>query len=81
MCIDATGSHYATNLLHKVEYALQLELDTPEIVNECVEACRKGGRIAIIAAYIGYVNHFNLGAFMEKQLTMRGGQTPCQKYW
>lgn len=81
VCIDCTGSHYATNLLHKVEYALQLELDTPEIVNECVEACRKGGRISVIAAYIGYVNHFNLGAFMEKQLTMRGGQTPCQKYW
>jgi threonine dehydrogenase-like Zn-dependent dehydrogenase len=26
-------------------------------------------------------NHFNIGAFMEKQLTMRGGQTPVQKYW
>lgn len=81
VCIDATGSHYATNLLHKVEQALQLEQDTPEIVNECIEACRKGGRVAIIAAYIGYTNHFNLGAFMEKQLTMRGGQTPVQKYW
>lgn len=22
-----------------------------------------------------------LGAFMEKQLTMRGGQTPVQRYW
>jgi hypothetical protein len=21
------------------------------------------------------------GAFMEKQLTMRGGQTPVQRYW
>lgn len=31
--------------------------------------------------YVGFANHFNIGAFMEKCLTMRGGQTPCQKYW
>lgn len=27
---------------------------------------------------LGFVNAFQLGAFMEKQLTMRGGQTPVQ---
>ncbi len=81
VCIDAVGSHYATGIVHKLEYNLQLEMDTPEIVNECIETVRKGGRVSVIAAYVGFVNHFNLGAFMEKGLTMRGQQTPVQKYW
>jgi hypothetical protein len=29
-------------------------------------------------ATAGFVNAFQLGAFMEKQLTIRGGQTPVQ---
>ncbi|KAI8462561.1 MAG: GroES-like protein [Monoraphidium minutum] len=81
--VDAVGMHYATSLLHKVQVSLQLETDTPEIVNECVRAVRKGGRVAVVGAYAGFVNAFQLGAFMEKQLTIRGGQTPVQarKYW
>ncbi len=29
---------------------------------------------------IGFTNHLNIGAFMEKGLSMRAGQTPVQKY-
>lgn len=36
-----------------VQPHVQLETDTPEIVNECVKAVRKGGRISIIGAYGG----------------------------
>jgi len=28
-----------------------------------------------------FANHFNLGAFMEKGMSMAAGQTPVQKYW
>lgn len=41
----------------------------------------QGGRISIAGAYTGFTNHFNIGALMEKNLGMRGGQTPVQKYW
>eukprot|EP00887_Chlorella_sp_A99_P005459 scaffold1.g5459.t1 len=40
-----------------------------------------GGRIGVIGVYAGYTNHFNIGAFMEKGLTMAAGQCPVQKYW
>ncbi|RYG52421.1 hypothetical protein EON67_01290, partial [archaeon] len=40
-----------------------------------------GGRISLIADYYTYTNHFNIGAFMEKGLMMRGGQVWVQKYW
>lgn len=34
-----------------------------------------------VCRYSGFVNHLNIGSFMERQLTMRGGQTPVQRYW
>ncbi|KAH7277137.1 hypothetical protein KP509_39G035700 [Ceratopteris richardii] len=79
--IDAVGMHYAHSMLNRMEIAVGLETDTPEVLNEIIYTVRKGGRISIIGAYGGYVNHLNVGAFMEKSLTMRGGQTPCQSYW
>ena len=32
------------------------------------------GRISDVGVYAGFTNHFNIGAFMEKGLTMRGSQ-------
>jgi len=34
--------------------------------------------LAVVGVYVGYANHFNIGAFMEKGLSMRAGQTPVQ---
>lgn len=81
VAIEAVGVHYVQNLLHKLEVTVGLETDSTEVINECIYAVRKGGRIGIVGAYAGYANHFNLGAFMEKGLSMAGGQTPVQKYW
>ncbi|PSC68261.1 Sorbitol dehydrogenase [Micractinium conductrix] len=75
------GFHYTNSWLHWFETALKLETDPSEILNELIQCCRKGGRVSIAGAYAGYANHFNIGAMMEKCLTMRGGQTPVQKYW
>ncbi|KAF8068252.1 fdh [Scenedesmus sp. PABB004] len=79
VCIEAAGFHYAKSLLHKLEMAVQLETDSADILNELITACRKGGTISIVGVYVGFVNHFNVGAFMEKQLTMCGGQTPVRR--
>ncbi|CAL5229597.1 g12955 [Coccomyxa viridis] len=81
VCIEAVGFHYMNSWLHKIESALMLETDTSEILNELIFCCRKGGRIGVVGVYAGYCNHFNIGAFMEKGLTMAAGQTPVQKYW
>lgn len=45
-----------------------------------VAACQ-GGRIGVVGVYSGYTNHFNIGAFMEKGLTMRAGQVRCRLLW
>ncbi len=55
-----------------------LETDTADILNELIYCCRKGGTIACVGVYVGLTNGFNIGAFMEKGLTMKAGQTPVQ---
>lgn len=55
-----------------------LATDSADMLNEIFNCCRKGGRVGVIGAYAAYTNHLNIGAFMEKGLNMRAGQTPVQ---
>jgi threonine dehydrogenase-like Zn-dependent dehydrogenase len=78
--IDCVGFRFPDNLLHKIERALYLETDSPNIVNSAIEMVRKNGIIALIGDYLGYANHFNIGGLMEKHLTIRGGQLWAHAY-
>jgi threonine dehydrogenase-like Zn-dependent dehydrogenase len=80
-CIECVGVHYAHAFMHRMEMALGLETDTPEALNAAIFACRKGGRIGCIGAYIGTCNHFNIGALMMKNISLHTGPIPVQKYW
>jgi len=79
--IECAGFEYTTGILHKVERALNLETDSPDILSEMIFTTRKFGNISIIGVYSGYANHFPIGAMMEKGLNVRGGLSPTQKYW
>jgi threonine dehydrogenase-like Zn-dependent dehydrogenase len=79
--IEAAGFEYATTMRHKIERAVGLETDTSDILTEIITSTRKFGVVSIIGVYSGTTNHFPIGAMMEKGLTMRGGQSPTQKYW
>jgi threonine dehydrogenase-like Zn-dependent dehydrogenase len=82
VALDCGTFHQPKTMLHKVQKALMLETDVPEIVNECILATRKMGRIGIIAAYAGFTNNFNIGAVMEKGIRFIGnGQAPVHLYW
>ncbi|MNQ23876.1 hypothetical protein D3C85_370530 [compost metagenome] len=43
-------------------------------------ACRKGGRISMPGVYGGIGDKLPIGAFMQKGLTLKTGQTHVQKY-
>jgi len=81
VAIEAAGFEYAKTLKHKIEIAVGLETDTADILTECITSVRKFGHVSIIGVYSGFTNHFPIGAMMEKGLTVRGGQSPTQKYW
>jgi threonine dehydrogenase-like Zn-dependent dehydrogenase len=94
--IECAGFDYAHSWIHKAEMALGkcgnvlnlktkispgLETDTAEILSQMFSAVRPFGNVSIIGVYCGYANHFPIGVMMEKDLIVKCGQCPVQKYW
>jgi len=81
VAIECAGFESAKTWTHKIEMALGLETDTADIFTEMFTCVRKFGRVSVIGVYTGFANHFPVGAMMEKDLIIRCGQCPVQKYW
>ena len=83
-CIDAVGmeSHgfFIDNVLDEVKQEVRLATDRPHAFREAIMACRKGGHVSVPGVYGGITDKFPIGAFMEKGLTLKTGQTHCQKF-
>lgn len=79
--IEAAGFRYDMSFFHKLQRAVALETDTPEILLECFKATRPYGVVSIIDDYIGTANQFPVGFIMMKHLKVLSGQCPCQKYF
>lgn len=83
-CIDAVGleahGFSVDNMVDAVRTTLKLGTDRPHVLREIIQACRKGGRISVPGVYGGLADAFPIGAFMEKGLTMKTGQTHVQRY-
>jgi threonine dehydrogenase-like Zn-dependent dehydrogenase len=60
--------------------ALKLETDRPNVLRQAIVACRKGGTVSVPGVYTGFVDKIPMGAFMNKGLTMKTGQTHIHRY-
>ena len=82
--IDAVGleAHgmFIDNVVDHIKAATFLGTDRTHSIRQAILACRKGGRVSMPAVYGGFVDKFPLGAFMEKGLTLKTGQTHVQHY-
>lgn len=82
--IDAVGleAHGLSldNVIDQIKVSTFLGTDRTHSIRQAIFACRKGGRVSMPAVYGGYVDKFPLGAFMEKGLTLKTGQTHVQHY-
>lgn len=79
-CIDAVGmeAHVmrsVDSMLDRAKQAVMLETDRPHVLREMIVACRGGGILSVPGVYGGFVDKIPMGAFMNKGLTMRTGQT------
>jgi threonine dehydrogenase-like Zn-dependent dehydrogenase len=81
VAIECAGFDYPKSLINKVEMALNIETDTAEIFDEMFNVVKKFGRVSVIGVYSGYANRFPVGSMMEKDLIIKCGQSPTQKYW
>lgn len=84
-CIDAVGCEaHATGsidaVLDKVKSSVMLTTDRAHVLREAIMCCRKGGSISVPGAYVGFPDKLPFGAFMNKGLTMKTGQTHMQRY-
>ena len=84
-CIDAVGceAHASSSLvsiMDKAKEQVSLQGDRPYVVQEAIKCCRKGGTISMPGAYVGGADALPLGAFMNKGLTLKAGQTHMQHY-
>lgn len=64
----------------KAKQALRLETDRPNVLRQAIVACRKGGTVSVPGVYTGFVDKMPMGAFMNKGLTMKTGQTHVHRY-
>jgi threonine dehydrogenase-like Zn-dependent dehydrogenase len=84
-CIDAVGceAHAAGTVdavMDKVKTAVMLGTDRAHALREAIMCCRKGGTVSVPGAYVGFPDKVPFGAFMNKALTMKTGQTHMQRY-
>ncbi len=64
----------------QVMQAVKLETDRPNVLRQAIVACRKGGTVSVPGVYTGLVDKIPMGAFMNKGLTMKTGQTHLHRY-
>ena len=83
-CIDAVGCEAHTPGITGAVYdKVASSVGSPDrgyVLQQAIMACRKAGTISVPGAYGGYPDKLPFGAFMNKGLTMRSGQTHMQRY-
>ena len=83
-CMDAVGMEAhgmgLEGFYDQVKQAVRLETDRPNVLRQAIVACRKGGTVSVPGVYTGFVDKIPMGAFMNKGLTMKTGQTHIHKY-
>jgi threonine dehydrogenase-like Zn-dependent dehydrogenase len=84
-CVDAVGAEaHGTGsfdaVVDKAKAAVMLGTDRPHALREAIMCCRKGGTVSVPGAYVGFLDKVPFGAFMNKGLTLKAGQTHVQGY-
>jgi threonine dehydrogenase-like Zn-dependent dehydrogenase len=84
-CIDAVGAEAHGSggvdaVIDKAKAAVHLATDRAHALRQAIFCCRKGGQVSVPGVYIGFPDKFPMGAFMNKGLTMKTGQTHMQRY-
>jgi threonine dehydrogenase-like Zn-dependent dehydrogenase len=83
-CIEAVGMEAhdvgPEGVYDRVKQAVRLETGRPHALRTAIVACRKGGTVSLAGVYGGFIDKLPFGAFMNKALTLKTGQTHVQKY-
>jgi len=83
-CMDAVGmeAHYSGPIwmVDRGKQVLRMQPDRPNVLRQCIMACRKGGTVSVPGVYGGFIDKMPIGQYMNKGLTMKTGQTHMMRY-
>ncbi len=83
-CIDAVGmeahDHGVMYMVDRAKQIARIEQDRPIALRQAIQACRKGGTVSVPGVYSGFDDKIPMGAFMNKGLTMKTGQTHMMRF-
>ncbi|GAA5857052.1 hypothetical protein JCM8547_007933 [Rhodosporidiobolus lusitaniae] len=79
--LECAAGEYAKTWTHKLQMAVGLETDTPEILNEIILSTIGFGKIGITGVYATFCNGLNIGSVMQRGIRLIGnGQAPTHMY-
>lgn len=78
--IDCVGMDGKMSAMEKVEAALKMQAGSKSAIEIASEAVRKCGTVAMLGVYGGRYNMFPLGNFFSRNITLKMGQCPAQRY-
>ena len=83
-CIDCVGleahGHGAQYAMDRVKQMGKLQLDRAVALRDAILTCASGGVVSVVGVYVGFIDKWPMGSFMNKGLTMRTGQCHVHKY-
>jgi threonine dehydrogenase-like Zn-dependent dehydrogenase len=83
-CMDVVGmeasGHGALYAMDRVKQMTRMQMNRPIVLRQAIMTCKKGGTISVPGVYAGFIDKVPMGAFMNKGLTMKTGQTHMMRY-
>lgn len=83
-CIDAVGleahGHGPAFAYDKIKQTMKMSFDRPYALRQALIACKGGGTVSVPGVYGGFLDKIPFGAFVNKGLTLKTGQTHVHKY-
>ena len=83
-CMDAVGmeasGHGLVFAMDKTKQMMRTSMDRPIVLRQAIIACKKGGTVSVPGVYASFIDKVPFGAYMNKGLTMKTGQTHMMRY-
>jgi threonine dehydrogenase-like Zn-dependent dehydrogenase len=83
-CMDVVGmeasGHGVLFAVDRAKQMIRMQMDRPIVLRQAIMACKKGGTVSVPGVYAGFIDKVPMGAFMNKALTMKTGQTHMMRY-
>jgi threonine dehydrogenase-like Zn-dependent dehydrogenase len=83
-CMDVVGmeasGHGVLFAMDRAKQMARVQMDRPIVLRQAIMSCKKGGTVSVPGVYAGLIDKIPMGAFMNKGLTMKTGQTHMMRY-